>query len=144
MGLDLPKGTHAPVHDLRARTDYPGAGGVHGVYLWSFVPYVCSPSPIHFSSTFSLCSSLTLTLVFLTTIPTIFEGLYGQEPGIAGLHYLALGVGLTGGSQINARALDRLYKHLKEKNGGVQKPEYRLRESGFLYFLKLVLDLRWH
>lgn len=35
-------------------------------------------------------------------------------------------MGLTGGSQINARALDRLYKYLKEKNGGMQKPEYRL------------------
>lgn len=41
--------------------------------------------------------------VFLTTIPSIFQGVYGQPVGIAGLHYFALGVGLTGGTQINAR-----------------------------------------
>ena len=65
--------------------------------------------------------------VFLTTMPTIFGGIYHEQIGIAGLHYLALGVGLTGASQINARLLDRIYKYFKEKNGGEGKPEYRLR-----------------
>lgn len=67
------------------------------------------------------------TTVFLTTIPGIFEGTYHQPVGIAGLHYFALGVGLTGASQLNARMLDRIYKYFQEKNGGVGKPEYRLR-----------------
>ena len=67
--------------------------------------------------------------VFLTTIPSIFEGVYGEPVGIAGLNYFALGVGLTGASQLNARMLDRIYKYFKEKNGGVGRPEYRLRES---------------
>ena len=67
-------------------------------------------------------------LVFLTTIPSIFEGTYGEPVGIAGLNYFALGVGLTGASQINARMLDRIYKYFADKNGGVGKPEYRLRE----------------
>lgn len=66
--------------------------------------------------------------VFLTTIPSIFQGVYGQPVGIAGLHYFALGVGLTGASQINARMLDRIYKYFSDKNGGVGKPEFRLRE----------------
>ncbi|EIW57767.1 MFS polyamine transporter [Trametes versicolor FP-101664 SS1] len=64
--------------------------------------------------------------LFLTTIPGIFEGTYHQPVGIAGLHYFALGVGLTGASQLNARMLDRIYKYFQEKNGGVGKPEYRL------------------
>ncbi|RDX43808.1 MFS polyamine transporter [Lentinus brumalis] len=64
--------------------------------------------------------------LFLTTIPAIFQGVYGQPVGIAGLHYFALGVGLTGASQINARMLDRIYKYFSDKNGGVGKPEYRL------------------
>ncbi|KAI0833706.1 MFS polyamine transporter [Trametes gibbosa] len=64
--------------------------------------------------------------LFLTTIPSIFEGVYRQSVGIAGLHYFALGVGLTGASQLNARMLDRVYKYFQEKNGGVGKPEYRL------------------
>ncbi|KAA1478671.1 MFS polyamine transporter [Dentipellis sp. KUC8613] len=67
-----------------------------------------------------------LMYLFITTLPGIFEGVYHERVGIAGLHYLALGVGLTGASQANARLLDRIYKHLKEKNGGVGKPEFRL------------------
>ena len=66
--------------------------------------------------------------VFLTTIPGIFEGVYGERVGIAGLNYIALGVGLTGASQINARVMDRIYIYLTNKNGGKGQPEYRLRE----------------
>ncbi|KAI0636206.1 MFS polyamine transporter [Trametes polyzona] len=64
--------------------------------------------------------------LFLTTIPSIFEGVYRERVGIAGLNYFALGVGLTGASQINARMLDRIYKYFQDKNGGAGKPEYRL------------------
>ncbi|KZP33608.1 MFS general substrate transporter [Athelia psychrophila] len=67
-----------------------------------------------------------LLYIFLTTIPSIFEGVYGQKPGIAGLHYLALGIGLTGASQVNAYTLDKVYAYFKRKNGGAGKPEYRL------------------
>ncbi|KAI0329280.1 MFS polyamine transporter [Cubamyces sp. BRFM 1775] len=64
--------------------------------------------------------------LFLTTIPSIFEGVYREEVGIAGLNYFALGVGLTGASQFNARMLDKIYKYFSAKNNGVGKPEYRL------------------
>jgi len=64
--------------------------------------------------------------LILTTIPVIFVELYHQEIGIAGLNYIALGIGLTCSSQINARLLDRVYLRFKQKNGGVGKPEYRL------------------
>lgn len=75
-------------------------------------------------------------LVFLTTIPTIFANIYHEAPGIAGLHYIALGIGLSAASQINARLLDRIYIHFKNKNGGVGEPEFRLRRflSFFLSF----------
>ena len=73
--------------------------------------------------------------VFLTSIPSIFSDIYQESPGIAGLHYLALGIGLIAGAQINAQFLDRIYIHLKNKNGGVGEPEFRLRKSRshFLY-----------
>ncbi|KAG2137917.1 MFS polyamine transporter [Suillus clintonianus] len=64
--------------------------------------------------------------LFLTTIPSIFQGVYQQPVGISGLHYISLGIGLTVGSQLNARAMDRIYVRLKSKNGGVGKPEFRL------------------
>ena len=64
--------------------------------------------------------------LFLTTIDGIFEGVYHERVGIAGLNYIALGVGLTGASQLNARMLDRIYKYFTNRNGGVGKPEFRL------------------
>ena len=70
--------------------------------------------------------------MFLTTLPGIFEGVYKEKIGIAGLNYIALGLGLTGVSQINAQLIDVIYKYLRAKNGGVGKPEYRLRASPLL------------
>ncbi|TFY67387.1 hypothetical protein EVJ58_g1665 [Rhodofomes roseus] len=64
--------------------------------------------------------------LFLTTIDSIFEDVYGESVGIAGLNYFALGIGLIGASQINARIVDKAYKHLQKKNGGAGRPEYRL------------------
>ena len=65
--------------------------------------------------------------VFITTMPSIFQDVYHNRIGIAGLHYLAFGVGLVSGSQINAMFIDRVYVSLKSRNGGVGKPEFRLR-----------------
>ena len=76
--------------------------------------------------------------MFLTTIPSIFEGVYREKVGIAGLHYLALGVGLSGASQLNARLMDKIYMYFIRKNGGEGKPEYRLRA----YILSFLLPAR--
>ncbi|KIJ09333.1 hypothetical protein PAXINDRAFT_87604 [Paxillus involutus ATCC 200175] len=64
--------------------------------------------------------------LYITTIPSIFEGVYRQPTGTAGLHYIALGVGFTGTSQLTARTLDKLYVRFKNQNGGVGRPEFRL------------------
>jgi hypothetical protein len=66
-------------------------------------------------------------LVFLTTIPTTFGDVYHERVGVAGFHYIALGAGLAIASQINARLMDRVYKVLKARYGGVGRPEFRLR-----------------
>lgn len=72
----------------------------------------------------------------LTTIPGIFRDIYHQPTGLAGLNYIALGVGLTLASQINARFMDKIYIYLKNKNDGVGEPEFRLRKSPFLSHLR--------
>ncbi|KXN92044.1 hypothetical protein AN958_10031 [Leucoagaricus sp. SymC.cos] len=65
--------------------------------------------------------------LFLTTIPAIFTRTYHQHIGIAGLNYIALGLGLTGASQINARYMDRIYVWLRERRRhGTNEPEFRL------------------
>lgn len=60
-------------------------------------------------------------------MPSIFEGVYRQSSGIAGLHYLALGLGIGTASQINACTMDRVYRYLKLQHEGAGRPEYRLR-----------------
>ncbi|KAJ6583884.1 MFS polyamine transporter, partial [Mycena vulgaris] len=64
--------------------------------------------------------------LFLTSMPLMFQGTYGESVGISGLNYLALGIGVTGASQINARFMDYIFGYLKKKNGGAGEPEYRL------------------
>ncbi|KAF9787003.1 MFS polyamine transporter [Thelephora terrestris] len=64
--------------------------------------------------------------LFLTAIPSIFQDVYGFSVGIAGLHYIPLGIGMYGGAMILSRTMDRTYATLKEKAGGVGKPEFRL------------------
>ncbi|EIW85582.1 MFS polyamine transporter [Coniophora puteana RWD-64-598 SS2] len=62
----------------------------------------------------------------LTTMPTIYQDIYHMKLGPAGLNYIALGIGLSGASQLNSRTMDRIYAYLKRKNGTEGKPEYRL------------------
>jgi len=38
--------------------------------------------------------------VFLTTIPTIFTQTYHERIGVAGLNYIALGIGLAAAAQV--------------------------------------------
>lgn len=65
--------------------------------------------------------------LFLTTIPGIFTGVYGEEVGISGLNYIASGIGMTMAAQINARLMDKIYVYFKNKNCGKGEPEFRLR-----------------
>ncbi|KAG1731356.1 MFS polyamine transporter [Suillus paluster] len=83
--------------------------------------------------------------LILTTIPSIFQGVYQQSVGITGLHYIALGIGLVGASCSNASILDKVYLYLKSKKGGVGKPEFRLPPMfpGTLVFMIGCLILGW-
>ncbi|OSD01877.1 MFS polyamine transporter [Trametes coccinea BRFM310] len=64
--------------------------------------------------------------LFLTTIPSIYQGVYKEDVGIAGFHYFALGIGMTAASQVNGRFMDISYKWLVARYGQQGKPEYRL------------------
>ncbi|THU84764.1 hypothetical protein K435DRAFT_686954, partial [Dendrothele bispora CBS 962.96] len=48
----------------------------------------------------------------------IFSRVYHQSPGIAGLNYIALGVGLFFASRVNARYMDKTYDLSQEKEWG--------------------------
>ena len=51
---------------------------------------------------------------------------YREDIGISGLNYIALGIGLILASCLNARFMDKIYIHFKNKNNDVGEPEYRL------------------
>ena len=95
---------------------------VYGVYYRQFT------SLFSFLSFFSSGSSSDGIAVFLTTATSIFTETYHESVGIAGLHLLAIGIGLFSASQINAMSMDRIYVYFKVKNEDVGEPEFRLRE----------------
>lgn len=69
-----------------------------------------------------------LTYLVLSTFPTLFTSpdYYAESTGIAGLHYIALGVGYFIGAQLTARFNDFMYKRLKARNNGKGRPEFRV------------------
>lgn len=64
--------------------------------------------------------------LFIVTFPEVFKGTYGMSTNIAGLMYIPLGIGFALGTLVFMFAIEKVYLHLKAKNGGVAKPEYRL------------------
>jgi hypothetical protein len=115
---DIQQSPRSTLQAVRIRTHSATSWSIHGIYIWPSLLYAHTISSVHV---------VLHVLVFLTTIPSTFEDVYHQRVGIAGLHYLALGIGLVIPSQINARLMDRIYTLLKARNGGVGKPEFRLR-----------------
>ncbi|KAI1297829.1 major facilitator superfamily domain-containing protein [Xylaria venustula] len=74
----------------------------------------------------SLYTGLLFGLIFLlfTTFPIVFEGTYGFGPGVAGLAYLGLGIGLISGLILFATLSDKLLG--QKRDGAVARPEERL------------------
>ncbi|KAJ6585509.1 MFS polyamine transporter [Mycena capillaripes] len=68
-----------------------------------------------------------LFYLFITSMPLMFQGTYHESVDISGINYIALGIGVTGASQVNAHLMDYIYRRLREKNGGAVEPEYRVR-----------------
>lgn len=69
-----------------------------------------------------------LLYIILSVFPTLWTSPshYNESVGIGGLNYLSLGIGFIVGVQICAPVMDKLYHVLKNQNGGVGKPEFRI------------------
>ena len=70
-----------------------------------------------------------LMYLTLTTFSELWSTKYHESVGIGSLHYLALGIGFYLGAVLGAKTLDKTYRKLKEKNGGVGTPEMRYVEA---------------
>ncbi|KAF3926353.1 hypothetical protein AA313_de0202322 [Arthrobotrys entomopaga] len=66
-----------------------------------------------------------LYLIF-TTFYVVFQGFYGFSTGSVGLSFLGIGIGSFLGLIIFGGLNDKVYIQQRNKNGGVDKPEYRL------------------
>ena len=73
----------------------------------------------------SLLCAFVFSLLFLlfTTFPTVFEEQYHFSPGVSGLSYLGLGIGMVASLGVFATVTDKLQKKL----GDSPKPEGRLK-----------------
>ena len=67
-----------------------------------------------------------LNYLFIATFTQVWNGVYGYSLGIAGLNYISIGIGAFLGLFGNFFLIDRIYKSLKAKNGGVGRPEFRV------------------
>ncbi|KAF5092174.1 hypothetical protein D0Z00_004703 [Geotrichum galactomycetum] len=64
--------------------------------------------------------------LMLVTYPALWTKVYGYRIGIAGLMYIALGVGSVSGLLVGTPLIQFVYLKLVARNNGVAKPEYRL------------------
>lgn len=64
--------------------------------------------------------------LLLAAFPGVFQSGYHQSLGISSLHYIAFLVGFMLFGQVGGRAVDVIYRRLKEKHGGQGQPEYKL------------------
>ncbi|KAF2012782.1 major facilitator superfamily transporter [Aaosphaeria arxii CBS 175.79] len=67
-----------------------------------------------------------LLYIMLATYSSMWTSHYGLSPSASGLHYLAIVTGYLLAAQIGGWAMDKMWAHLKQKNGGETKPENRL------------------
>ncbi|RDX51047.1 MFS polyamine transporter [Lentinus brumalis] len=149
MGFFTLRESYAPVlldrkaKKIRAKLDAESSGPVQEVrticqksakrdYRHFFFVAICRPFVLAAQEPIIQALGLYMAFIYgiiylvLATIPQIFTNVYHETPGFVGLHYISLGLGLWVCSQINSRLLDIVYKKLKERNGGVGEPEFRL------------------
>ncbi|KAJ5999425.1 MFS multidrug transporter [Penicillium sp. IBT 35674x] len=69
-----------------------------------------------------------LMYLMLATFPDLWTSAeyYNESSGIGGLNYISIGIGFFLGSQFSAAMIDRIYRALKARNGGVGRPEFRI------------------
>lgn len=69
-----------------------------------------------------------LIYLVLSTFPTLWTSPehYHERVGVAGLNYIALGIGFGLGTQISAPFQDRVYRALKRRANNVGRPEFRV------------------
>ncbi|KAL1951522.1 hypothetical protein VTO73DRAFT_671 [Trametes versicolor] len=125
--MDAEKG---PVREVRTTFEKPGqptSFNTDFVVRSLFRPFMLfAKEPIIQLISLYLAFIYGVIYMVITIIPPIYTNIYHESPGHVGLHYIALGLGLYISSQLNARALDKVYVALKKRNNDKGEPEFRL------------------
>ncbi|KPM46426.1 putative transporter [Neonectria ditissima] len=84
-----------------------------------------------------------VTYLITVTFPVVWTEVYGESLGISGLNFISLAVGSIFGAVVSIRFVDRIYRRLKENNGGVGRPEFRV-PSMFVGSILVPVGLLWY
>ena len=93
--------------------------------------YLLRPLRLLFKRPIIQVIALTLGLNFgiytfiLSTFATLWIDRYDQSKAISSLHYISISIGTTISAQAGGRAMDLIYKRLRDRAGGAGKPEFR-------------------
>ncbi|KAH8698160.1 major facilitator superfamily domain-containing protein, partial [Phaeosphaeriaceae sp. PMI808] len=81
--------------------------------------------------------------LMLSSFPRLWRDVYHESISTGGLNYISFGVGLFLGAQITAPLNDKVYCHLKKRNNGVGKPEFRV-PAIFVGAVLVPIGLFWY
>ncbi|KAK7422982.1 hypothetical protein QQX98_001272 [Neonectria punicea] len=84
-----------------------------------------------------------VTYLITVTFPVVWTEVYGESLGISGLNFISLAVGSVFGIVVSLCLVDRIYRRLKENNGGVGRPEFRV-PAMFLGSILVPIGLLWY
>ena len=84
-----------------------------------------------------------LIYLVLGSFSPLWTDVYNEQPGIAGLNYISIGLGCFIGGQIAVLFNDRIYKYLKDRYNEDGKPEFRLPLM-FLGCILVPVGLLWY
>jgi len=154
IGIPLLKETYAPViiaRRAKKRGDVPKGGPLGPQKTLTELLWENMTRPVILLARSFICFILSLYMAIIygimylmfVTFPTVYGETYGWSTGIAGLAYLGPGIGFITSTVICARSIDKIYRHLKEKNGGEGKPEYRIPMM-FIGSAILPIGLFWY
>ncbi|KAK9427602.1 major facilitator superfamily domain-containing protein [Lipomyces doorenjongii] len=115
--------------NLNLRTEYDD-----GLHSHSFKLINSAVRPFRLLGTQPIVQVLAIYMAYiygmlflvLSTFPTLWTGRYHESSGISSLNYVALGVGFFIGAQFSAPLNDCIFRRLKARNKGQEKPEYRV------------------
>ena len=81
--------------------------------------------------------------LIIVAFPMVWTDVYSESIGIGGLNYISFGVGIFTCVQINSRVIDRVYRRLKDRNGGVGQPEFHIPPM-FVGSIFVPVGLMWY